>query len=258
MSASDHRRYLEEQIKLHRTLSKVYIDKRYSPAYSRLYQTHWNRALCRIAPLPAGARVMDFGCGTGILFPELAARGYRVVGVDLSLDMLQAGGDNPDVSKVCGDGCFLPFAGASFDAVFCRGSIHHVPNRERAFREMVRVLKPGGYLIFSEPSNDSPFNRLARRMMYRHSGAFHEGDEGLRRQPILKVLSSLGLKVDYSRGFGFLAYTLAGFPDKIGVLGIVPGNVFITRFLIGVDAALKSLPIVHRLALQWMVRTRKG
>ena len=133
-----HRRYLEEQIELHRKLSGVYRDKRYAPGYSKLYQKHWNRTLCRIASLPAGSRVMDFGCGTGILFPELVARGYRVVGVDLSLDMLQADGEGPDVSLVCGDGCFLPFSGDTFDAVLCRGSIHHVPDRQQAFREIVR------------------------------------------------------------------------------------------------------------------------
>lgn len=256
--SEDHRRYLDEQIELHRELSGVYRDKRYAPAYSMLYQRHWNRTLCRMADLPVGSCVLDFGCGTGILSPDLAARGYRVVGVDLSLDMMRAGHESPAVFRVCGDGCFLPFADASFDAVFCRGSIHHVPDLKRAFREIVRVLVPGGYLIFSEPSDDALLNRLARRMMYRHGRGFHEGDEGLRRQPILKTLSSLGMKVYYSRGFGFLAYTLAGFPDKVGVLGRLPGNGLITRFLIGMDSILESLPIIHRLALHWMVGARKG
>jgi SAM-dependent methyltransferase len=255
--SDSHHRYLEEQIELHRKLSDVYKEKRYTPGYSKLYQKYWNRTLCRIANLPVGSRIMDFGCGTGILFPELVARGYRVVGLDLSLDMLQAGGKGPDVSLVCGDGCFLPFVSASFDAVFCRGSIHHVPDLKRAFIEIVRVLKSGGYLIFSEPSNDSPLNRLARRIMYRHSDEFQEKDEGLRRQPITELLSTLGLEVDYSRGFGFFAYTLAGFPDKIGVLGTIPGNYFITYFLIGVDAILKSVPVIHRIALQWMVKAIK-
>jgi ubiquinone/menaquinone biosynthesis C-methylase UbiE len=256
--SDSHRRHLDEQITLHRKLSQVYTGIRYAPGYSKLYQRHWNHTLCALADLPIGARVLDFGCGTGILFPELAARGYRVIGIDLSLDMLRAGGESLNIFSVCGDGCSLPFADASFDAVFCRGSLHHVPDLTLALQETGRVLKSGGELIFSEPSNDSILNRLARRIMYRHRDDFHEGDEGLRRQPVLRVLSSLGLKVDYSRGFGFLAYTLAGFPDKIGLLGAVPGNRFLTRLLIGVDSVLKSLPIIHRLALQWMVRARKG
>jgi SAM-dependent methyltransferase len=254
--SEEHRRHLREQIALHRQLASVYTKKRYNPGYSRLYQKHWNQVLCRVGDLPAGSLVIDFGCGTGILIRELLERGYQVVGLDLSLEMLKA---HKEVIAflVCGDGCCLPLADAKFDAVFCRGSIHHVPDLKRAFEEIVRVLKPGGYLIFSEPSNDSLINRLGRRLMYRHNDEFHIEDEGFRRRDIQKILCSLGLKLDYSRGFGFLAYALAGFPDKFGVLGKLPGNCLITRLLIRVDNALQSLPIVNLLALHWMVRARK-
>jgi SAM-dependent methyltransferase len=174
------------------------------------------------------------------------------------MEMLQAGSENSDADRVCGDGCFLPFTSASFDAVFCRGSIHHVPDLQQALQEIVRILKPGGYLIFSEPSNDSPLNQLARRLIYRHSDGFNEKDEGFRWKPTLKLLSALNMVVDYSRGFGFLAYTFAGFPDKLSVLGKLPCNCFITHFLIRVDTILEFMPIIHRLALHWMVRARKG
>jgi SAM-dependent methyltransferase len=254
--SEDHRRHLREQIVLHRQLASVYTKQRYNPEYSRLYQKHWNQELCRVGDLPAGSLVIDFGCGTGILIPELLERGYRVVGLDLSLDMLKAH-EGVTASLVCGDGCCLPLADAKFDAVFCRGSIHHLPDLKRAFEEIVRVLKPGGYLIFSEPSNDSPINKLCRRLMYRHSDEFHEEDEGFRRRDIQRILSGLDLELDYSRGFGFLAYALAGFPDKLSVLGKLPGKCLITRLLIRIDSALQSLPIVNLLALHWMVRGRK-
>jgi SAM-dependent methyltransferase len=254
--SEEHRRHLREQIVLHRQLASVYTKKRYNPGYSRLYQTYWNQVLCRVGALPAASRVIDFGCGAGILIPELREKGYHVVGLDLSLDMLKAH-EEVTAPLVCGDGCCLPFAAAKFDAIFCRGSLHHVPDLKRAFEEIVRVLKPGGYLIFSEPSNDSPLNRLGRRLMYRHSDEFHEADEGFRRRDIQKILFSLSLEMDYSRGFGFLAYALAGFPDKLSILGKLPGNCLITRLLIGIDSALQALPIVHLLALHWMARARK-
>jgi ubiquinone/menaquinone biosynthesis C-methylase UbiE len=253
-----HRQHLEEQIALHRHLSSVYTEKRYAPAYSVLYQKHWNEVLCQIGGIPAGAKVIDLGCGTGILVPELVAKHYQVIGLDLSFDMLKVSGQNSDeLSRVCGDGCALPFTSSSIDAIFCRGSIHHFSDLQLAFQEIIRVLKPGGYLIFSEPSNDSVLNRLARRLMYRHSEEFHEDDEGFRRAEILEMLAALGLIVDHSRGFGFLAYALAGFPDKLDVLGKIPGNCVITRLLIGVDTFLAALPGINRLGLHWMVRARK-
>ena len=99
--------------------------------------------------------------------------------------------------------------------------------------------------------------RISRCLMYRFSDEFHEADEGFRRRDIQKIFYSLGLELDYSRGFGFLAYALAGFSDKLSVLGKLPGNCLITRLLIRVDSALQSLPIVNLLALHWMVRARK-
>jgi SAM-dependent methyltransferase len=254
---NEHYRHLQEQIDLHRKLTSVYIEKRYAANYSWLYQKYWNQTLCHVGHLPPGSRVMDFGCGTGILFPELLRDSYKVVGLDLSLDMLKTNGADPNISLVCGDGCNLPFINGSFDAVFCRGSIHHVPNLKLAFQEIIRILKPGGYLIFSEPSNDSPFNRIARRFLYRCSDEFHEKDEGFRRQPIQELLFNLGMEVEYSWGFGFFAYTFAGFPDKLNILGKTPGNILITRVLIGLDDVLQSLPFIQRLALHWMVRARK-
>jgi ubiquinone/menaquinone biosynthesis C-methylase UbiE len=256
--SNGHDRHLQEQIKLHRRLSAVYSEKRYTPPYSKLYQKHWNRTLCKLCLIPAGSRVIDYGCGTGILFSDLRERNYQAIGLDLSLDMLRTNAlDERKTFLICGDGCAIPLMSESLDAVFCRGSLHHMPNIELAFGEIARVLKRGGYLIFSEPSNDSVINRVVRRFMYRRSEEFHEDDEGLRRKQVLPLLSSLGLAVDYSRGFGFLAYTLAGFPDKLGLLSVVPGNCQITRFLIGLDSFLETLPAINSLALHWIVRARK-
>ena len=255
----DNRAYLREQVELHKRLSRVYAEERYGPAYSRLYQHHWNERLCGLLAMPPGARVLDFGCGSGILFPSLRARGWWSVGLDLSPDMLAAAPPGErETMRVCADGCRTPFADESFDAVVCRGSIHHLPNLEQALAEIARLLKPGGCLAFSEPSNDSPINRGARRLLYRHSDAFHEEDEGFRRAIIEPMLKRCGFTLETSRGFGFLAYTFAGFPDKIGLLGYLPGNRLLTRLLIAIDRFLEGLPGIRSLALHWQVRARKA
>lgn len=253
-----HHDHVAREIELHRALARVYTDRRYRPAFSQVFQRHWNRRLIALAGLARGAVVVDYGCGTGVLFQELVAAGLRPIGLDVSADMLLAAPRLPEVLKLRADGSRIPLADGSVDGVFCRGSVHHLPDVGGSFAEIARVLRPGGVLVFSEPSNDSVVNRLARSVMYRSSEAFNVDDEGFRRKEVEPLLASLGLAIEHSRGFGFLAYTLAGFPDKINLLGHVPGAVPLTRLLLAVDVLLEGLPLVHRLALHWQVRARKA
>ena len=252
-----HEEYLRQEIELHKRLAEVYTQKRYLPEFSRIFQRHWNERMVRIGGLASGALVLDYGCGTGVFFPDLVRHGYRVVGLDLSHDMLLADNLDLDVMRICADGTRMPTADATFDAVFCRGSIHHLPDIRLAIEEIARVLKPGGLLVFSEPSNDSIVNRLARKWMYVLSDEFEEEDEGFRRKEFEPILREIGFDVEFSRGFGFFAYTFAGFPDKINILGHVPGTEFLTRVMIALDNILEHIPLVHRLALHWQVRARK-
>lgn len=258
-SAHRHERYLSEQKQMHEKLASVYENQRYASEHSKVFQKHWNETIRELADLPSGSTVLDFGCGTGILFEDLAESGLQVVGVDLSEEMLRAVPHRSrSVTRICADGTNMPFVDESFDAVLCRGSIHHLPELEPAFVEICRVLKPGGVLVFSEPSNDSIVNRLARKVMYRLSDEFHEEDEGFHRDDVLRMLDRLGFRIEESRGFGFFAYTMAGFPDKFDPLRRVPQNLGITKSLIRLDSFLESIPKIGNLALHWQVRAVKS
>jgi ubiquinone/menaquinone biosynthesis C-methylase UbiE len=247
-----------EQIAMHEKLAQVYRDKRYAPAYSRIYQAYWNERLCEISLCKKGARVMDLGCGTGVLFPQMLARRFDVTGVDVSPAMLTVAQEEfPSVHCTCADAANLSFADASFDAVFCRGSLHHVADLLRTLKELSRVLRKDAVLVFSEPSNDSVTNRIARHLMYRRSSEFSELDEGFRRKRITPLLEAAGFSIEYSRGFGFAAYALCGFPDKLAILSHIPFACGLAKILISVDNFLERLPAVHTLGLHWQVRARK-
>jgi ubiquinone/menaquinone biosynthesis C-methylase UbiE len=98
-----------------------------------------------LAKLPAGARVLDAGCGTGFNVHRLKEQGFDVVGLEPAEGMRQvARRDNPDVQIVDGDVEHLPFPDASFDFVLCIEVIRYFERPDRAIGEIRRVLRPGG------------------------------------------------------------------------------------------------------------------
>lgn len=104
-------------------------------------------AAAMAADLPAGARVLAAGCGSGgPATVELTAADREVVGLDLSRGQLALLGDAaPTVRPVQGDLTGLPFATGAFDGLASAHAVIHVP-RERhdaVFAEFARVLRPG-------------------------------------------------------------------------------------------------------------------
>lgn len=96
--------------------------------------------------------VLDLACGTGILFPKLIEKFDRVVGLDYSLHMLRVAKKKnfSKISLVRGDALKLPFKAESFDTVVVSLGLRHFPNREKAIKEIHRVLKKGGELHILE------------------------------------------------------------------------------------------------------------
>lgn len=119
----------------------------------------WKRRLADLAGVQPGAAVLDLACGTGDIAFELARRGARVTGLDITHRMLQlarARAGVPGVRFVAGDMMALPFPDRSFDLVTTGYGVRNVPRIEPALAEIGRVLRPGGQLLsldFDRPSN---------------------------------------------------------------------------------------------------------
>jgi 2-polyprenyl-6-hydroxyphenyl methylase/3-demethylubiquinone-9 3-methyltransferase len=99
-----------------------------------------------------GRRVLDAGCGGGLVARELAAAGAEVVGVDRSRGSLgvarRAAGPIGSFAPAQGRLERLPFAGGAFDAVVAADVLEHVPDLPAAVAELARVLAPGGSFVF--------------------------------------------------------------------------------------------------------------
>ena len=116
----------------------------------------WRAFATRCAALEPGDAVLDVCSGTGVWTPLLrqavGPRG-RVVGVDFSGGMLRRGRaqfDGVGAPRVQGDATRLPFADGQFDAATVAFGIRNVAEVDRAFREMARVVRPGGRVVCLE------------------------------------------------------------------------------------------------------------
>ena len=109
----------------------------------------WDQFLSR-APRIDHARVLEVGCGTGIITLKIAdLPGVdEAVGIDPSTHFIAAARHRaPHLHFETADGRALPFADQSFDGVILATTLCHIPQPETALTEVHRVLRPGGYLL---------------------------------------------------------------------------------------------------------------
>jgi ubiquinone/menaquinone biosynthesis C-methylase UbiE len=104
-----------------------------------------------LLPDVAGATVLDAGCGAGHLAETLDARGARVVGLDVSHNMLGYARERvPDAEFLRADlGCELPFGDESFDGVASSLAFHYVEEWGPLFRELRRLVGSDGWVVCS-------------------------------------------------------------------------------------------------------------
>ncbi len=115
----------------------------------------WHRWVWDQFDLPATARVLEIGCGPGTLWLENKDRipsDWNIMLSDFSEGMLEEARlnlailDHPFRFQVA-DAQALPFGDASFDAVIANHMLYHVPDRERAYVQIKRVLQPSGHFF---------------------------------------------------------------------------------------------------------------
>jgi SAM-dependent methyltransferase len=136
----------------------------------------------------------------------LARRGAAVTAFDLSAEYVveakrRARANGVSVRTVQADGERLPFADASFDAVWGCAILHHL-DLDRAGRELVRVLKPGGVAVFCEPWGGNPLLGFARRRLP-YPGKHRTPDERPLRTRDLRPLREVFASVEV-RGYQLL------------------------------------------------------
>lgn len=125
----------------------------------------WRRRAIRELRLPGGALVADLACGTGDLCRELQRSGYRAVGFDFSLGMLERARTEAPLAQA--DILRLPMRDGAADGATCGFALRNVVDLSALFAEAARVVRPAGRIAFLEASEpEHPVVRIGHRVYF--------------------------------------------------------------------------------------------
>jgi ubiquinone/menaquinone biosynthesis C-methylase UbiE len=221
----------------------VYSDDRLLP---HMYQDRHTRALGWIQELDLHprARILEVGCGAGLITSALARSGYTVDALDSTLAMLQMTrqeaahqGVEDQIRVHSADVHALPFQAHTFDLVIALGVIPWLHSERLALQEMQRVLTPGGYLLVTADNNarlnrlldplSSPLSaplRLAAKRLLRLCGLWSptSGFQPKRHYPreLNRIIGDCGFENVKSCTVGFGPFTFLGKTFLIDSIGV--------------------------------------
>ena len=158
-----------------------------------------------------GRRVLDVGCGGGLLAEEVAHLGLLVTGVDPSQRSLvtackHAAQSDLSINYVAGAGELLPIANASHDIVICCDVLEHVDSPDRVIGEIARVLKPNG-IFFYDTINRTWISKVAVITLFQHwqvtrcaPANLHDWNKFIKPIELREMMAQHGLQSRILRG----------------------------------------------------------
>jgi len=197
--------------------------------------------------LRPGVLALELGCGTGVFLEKVARSGATIHGLDLSLDLLAqarlrlAAANNVHLDR--GNAEAMTYPDAHFDAAYGSSVLHHL-DLDGALREVHRVLKPGGRIVFAEPNLLNPqvvfmFKVQAAKERFGVS----EDEMAFTRFRARAALEAAGFSEIAISPFDFLhPQTPVGWLDGVAAFG----------------RALEKTPLVREIAGSLLLRARRA
>lgn len=145
------------------------------------------REILETIPIAPGGRILDAGCGTGVLFPALARRVSSqglLLATDVAFQMLRAARLRPvsmPISLFQGDTHDLPLAAGSLDMVVCHNVFPHFLDPAGTLREIARVLVSGGRAVVCHSKSRDAINDHHRNVGDAVGGHFLPDDTAMKR-----------------------------------------------------------------------------
>ena len=228
---------LAREVAVQDRVAGEYEDLRYQIPYAGRYHEWWTGRM--LANLDLNGRILDNGCGIGVLFDRDFSD--RVVGVDISSEMLKRAAKKSD-QLILGNSQELPLKYGSFDLVFSRSLLHHLPRPELAVEEMARVIRPGGAMVLAD-THSSLISALPR-ILARQGEHFSKDHRNLTRRVISSWLKPY-FEIKEIIYFGYFAYPLLGFPDLFDLFKYFPAKHLLEPGLNKIDEFISRMPLLR-------------
>ncbi|MEG3586799.1 MAG: methyltransferase domain-containing protein [Actinomycetota bacterium] len=238
------------ELQIQDEVSALYENVRYTVDTSVRY--HHDALVDVIKFANPSGDLLEVGCGNGSFLEMLISQEKvkSLSAIDLSNEMLKYAN-----SRMCsterdipwritrGDGERLPFNDASFDCVFARGLLHHLPSPKKGASEIARVLRPNGTAVLVDPYRN-PVSAIPR-LISRRTSHFDADHKNFSLRELKKIFTDK-LEIEEVKFWGYLAYPLLGFPDVIDFNWLPLQKLY--QPLVNFDNGVSKIPLINRLS----------
>lgn len=192
--------------------ANVYEKRRYQTRYGQVFTTLHHEVIRNLLQeLPEDSEILEVACGTGHTTALLSGLGFKMTACDLTREMMEQAqqrvNDSPNQPKFLeADAAKLPFPDNCFDTVISTRFLHLFPMQEQAqfIHEMLRVLKPGGFILVDF---DNWFSRwlfaipyfIYNIIRYKRAAPYSIYNKVGKTK---KMLNALGVEIDQIAGIG--------------------------------------------------------
>jgi len=176
--------------------SDSYDDERREGYYSLINDLEFEK----IQPFVRGKKTLEVGCGTGLILERVHKTAQEAVGVDISTGMLEVC-RKKGLNVLEASATELPFEDNTFDLVYSFKVLAHVPDIEKAIKEIVRVMKPQGRVVleFYNPFSFKGLNDKLRTIVRRRRPVYirHDSLRDVRRllPKEFRIVSTRGIRI---------------------------------------------------------------
>lgn len=203
--------------------------------YDRIFKPHIrNYYLCKrlkyiVRNFSERKRILDVGCGTGLLACGLQSYGFDVYGLDISQKMIEIASKRLQPGRAfCSNAEKIPFPSEYFDGIICIATLHHISS-DRVYHvlcEMSRVLKPQGRLLIWDHNRINPYWFLLMKRVPQDTGS--EKIHGAFF--LIRMMKKCGIKV--------IRYERKGFMPDFIPASLVP-------FFSLLEKGIENLPLLN-------------